>query len=135
VSSREHAQLTDAEEEETRMTQVAEGAFISPVLFDEWEFPNHDHPGEFDWLRRNARGEPLLRAGLWRHLPEENPHGIPFRVTGTETMYVIDGSAVLTLPDGSTIWLQEGATASFSDGFEAVWHTMEPFTKFFVVTD
>jgi uncharacterized cupin superfamily protein len=111
-------------------------AYISPVLLDEWEFVDGgESAGEVHWLRRSGPGEPLLSAGLWRHLPEEHPHGLPYKVEGSESIYVIDGMAELTLPDGSIMWLQEGYLASFGDGFEAIWKTKEPFMKFFVVTE
>ncbi len=110
-------------------------AHISPVLIDEWEFVDDGcSAGEVHWLRRSGPDEPMLSTGLWRHLPDGHPEGLPYRVAGSETLYVIDGAAELTLPDGSTIWLQEGYLASFGDGFEATWRTKEPFMKFFVVT-
>lgn len=110
-------------------------AYISPVLIDEWEFIDDGcNAGEVHWLRRSDPKEPLLSAGLWRHLPDGRPEGLPYHVVGSETLYVIDGAAELTLPDGSTLWLQEGYLASFKDGFKATWRTKEPFMKFFVVT-
>ncbi len=109
------------------------GMYLSPILVDDWEFTDDGGPGEFHWLRRSGLGEPPMSAGLWRHLPEENPKGFSYEVFGSETLYVIDGAAELTLPDDSVFWLQEGYLASFADGFKATWRTVEPFMKFFVV--
>jgi uncharacterized cupin superfamily protein len=115
---------------------IDQGAFVSPVLIDEWErLDDGISAGEVHWLRRSEPDDPLLSSGLWRHIPEEDTAALPYRVAGSETMYVVEGAAKLTLTDGSVIWLQPGTIASFADGFEAQWRTLEPFMKFFVVTD
>ena len=73
------------------------------------------------------------RPGSGATCPRRTRSGFTYEVSGSETLYVIDGAAQLTLPDDSVIWLQEGYLASFAEGFEARWRTVEPFMKFFVV--
>jgi uncharacterized cupin superfamily protein len=59
---------------------------------------------------------------------------MPYRVAGSETFQVLEGSCELTAADGDVMSLRSGDSVAFSDGFEARWQTTEPFMKFFVVT-
>lgn len=91
--------------------------------------------GKVKWLRINGEGEPLLATGFWHHTPEEHPDGMPYGVKGNETFNVIEGKAELYTTDGKVITLEKGDVFTASNGFEATWKTLAPFTKFFVVSE
>jgi uncharacterized cupin superfamily protein len=89
--------------------------------------------GEVHWLCQREDETGVLLAGLWRHRPDEHPDGMPYRVMGSETFHVLEGSCELTLKSGEEIRLQPGDSVTFPDAFEATWRTTKPFMKFFVV--
>lgn len=90
--------------------------------------------GKVSWLRQTQDENRVLFAGLWKHLPEMHPDGMPYGVEGNETFYVIEGKAELTDSNGNTILLVKGNSYSFKDGYVGTWKTLEPFTKFFIVS-
>jgi uncharacterized cupin superfamily protein len=99
-----------------------------------WEPFVHDgHTvGEVHWLVQEARQDGVLAAGLWRIDPESGAE-MPYAVSGSETIHVLEGEAVLELPDGTTIDLAPGVIVALPDGFTATWRTLSAFKKFFVV--
>ena len=99
-----------------------------------WEPFVHDgHTvGEVHWLAQEARQNGVLAAGLWRIDPESGAE-LPYAVSGSETIHVLEGEAVLELPDGTTIDLAPGVIVALPDGFTATWRTLSTFKKFFVV--
>lgn len=99
-----------------------------------WEpfVPGDSAIGEVHWLVQEARPHGVLAAGLWRIDPESGAE-LPYFVSGSETIHVLEGEAALDLPDGSTIDLTPGMILTLPDGFTATWRTLSPFKKFFVV--
>lgn len=91
--------------------------------------------GKVQWVRVNGEGESLLATGFWHHTPEEHPDGMPYGVAGNETFHVLEGKAELHTKDGKKITLGKGDVFSASNGFEATWKTLAPFTKFFIVSE
>ena len=88
--------------------------------------------GEVHWLVQAQRPQGVLAAGIWRIGPEEGAE-LPYGVTGSETIHVLEGEAELETSAGEKIRLAPGSVVSLPDGFTATWRTLSPFKKFFVV--
>ncbi|MCG7333675.1 cupin domain-containing protein [Sporosarcina sp. ACRSM] len=90
--------------------------------------------GQVSWLRQTQNDGGILFSGLWRHEPEEHPNGMPYKVEGNETFYVVKGQAEIEMETGEKIAMKEGHSYSFTDGFSGVWRTHKPFVKFFIAS-
>ena len=114
---------------------TAQTANVSSIYAETgWEpFIEDGHTaGEVLWLAQEAREYGVLAAGLWRIDPVSGAE-LPYAVHGSETIHVLEGEAVLDLPDGTTIDLVPGVIVTLPDGFTATWRTLSAFKKFFVV--
>ncbi|WP_101845034.1 cupin domain-containing protein [Halobacillus sp. Marseille-P3879] len=103
---------------------------------EEWEpfIVEGNEIGQVSWLRQTQDENGVLAAGLWRHLPEEHPVGMPYGVAGNETFYVVSGEAEVVTDKGEKVELKEGNSYSFTDGFAGTWTTKKAFVKFFIVS-
>jgi len=90
--------------------------------------------GQVSWLRQTQDETGVLSTGLWKHRQEEHPDGMPYGVEGNETFYVVKGEAEIETENGEKIFLKEGNSYSFTDGFFGTWRTKGEFVKFFVVS-
>lgn len=115
----------------TNLIYVLEG---KDTIWEPFLPGGEEEVGKVSWLRQTQDEKGVLFAGLWKHLPEMHPDGMPYGVEGNETFYVIEGRAELTNSNGDTILLEKGNSYSFKDGYVGTWKTLEPFMKFFIVS-
>jgi len=111
-------------------------SFASTV--DASEFESFDLPDEdildgrpnarIHWLRPEGHGSQV--AGVFRSEPAA------FRYTWAtdETIHVVEGSVRIEVDGGDTVELSVGGIASFTAGDRGVWHVLEPFCEFFVLS-
>ena len=74
----------------------------------------------------------VLRAGIVIAEPEE---GVVGDGAGDDTVFVLEGHAVVRTADGETVDLRPGDFASFPKGLAQVWQIVERFKAVFVYVE
>lgn len=80
------------------------------------------------WLRPEGHGSQV--AGVFRC----DPARFRYAWATDETIHVLEGSVRIEVDGGDAVDLKAGGIASFSAGDQGVWHVLEPFCEFFVLS-
>ncbi len=71
-----------------------------------------------------------LQVNKWARW-EKGLSQLPQHYKNEETCYILEGEAVVTMPDGSVVVLREGCLAKFPPGVECVWNIVRPVSKLY----
>lgn len=95
--------------------------------------PHPPHNEVTHYMRKSSGPDGrVLRAGIVIAEPEE---GIEGDGGGDDTVFVLEGHAVVRMGDGETVDLRPGDFASFPKGSAAVWQIVERFKAVFVYVE
>ena len=101
-----------------------------PMPIDIPDLLEGDPVPKVHWLRKNEKGDPTYLAGLWW----VQPATFRWLFFGHETFYVLEGRAVITTDDGTSVEVKAGDVVSFPMNTPSVWEVKEPLKKMFVIS-
>ena len=101
-----------------------------PMPIDLPDMLEGDPKPKVHWLKKNEKGDPTYLTGLWYVQPAK----FRWLFFGNETFHVLEGRAVITIDDGTSVEVKPGDIISFPINTPSVWEVLEPLKKFFVIS-
>jgi len=101
-----------------------------PMPIEDHDLIQGDPVPKVHWLRKNEKNEATYLAGLWL----VKPATFRWLFFGDETFHVLEGSATITVDDGTSVLVKAGDIISFPMNTPSVWEVHETLKKMFVIT-
>jgi len=105
-------------------------SFWEPMPLDTPDMLEGDPEPKVHWLKKNEKGDPTYLAGLWL----VKPAVFRWLFFGNETFHVLEGRAVITIDDGTSVEVKPGDIISFPMNTPSVWEVKETLKKMFVIS-
>jgi uncharacterized cupin superfamily protein len=105
-------------------------SFWEPMPLDTPDMLEGDPEPRVHWLKKNEKGDPTYLAGLWLVKPAK----FRWLFFGNETFHVLEGRAVITIDDGTSVEVKPGDIISFPMNTPSTWEVKETLKKMFVIS-